>query len=144
MGFLSVDDATAGSGSGVTALAHQRHLMVANLFTVRRRSRPSSVRAEDPASCSRIECGIERCRELVFQTSFGDLSHYLDTTIEVAVHHVRAADPCLVDRAEMHDAGVLEEASDDRPNLDVLAQAGDTGFERTDAAYDDLDRNTGT
>src|SRR5699024_9070326 len=53
-----------------------------------------------------------------------------------------AADPHvgqLLVPGEGEDAGVLEEAAEDRADADVLAQPRDPGAQRADAADDDVD-----
>ena len=55
----------------------------------------------------------------------GEPHQGLDPAVEVAVHHVGAADEDhrLAAAAEEEDARVLEEAAEDRADLDVLATA---------------------
>jgi polyphosphate kinase len=61
--------------------------------------------------------------------------------VEVAVHHVRAADPVLVRADEPHRARVLQEAAQDRAHVDVLREPGNARLERADPPHQDLDRH---
>src|SRR3990172_1587920 len=70
----------------------------------------------------------------------------LDPAVEVARHHVGGAD--VDDRlrrrqavtvAETEDAGVFEEASDDRLDADAIGQAGNAGPQAADAAHHQID-----
>ena len=61
--------------------------------------------------------------------------------VEVALHQVRASDVRrdAVVGLERVDAAVLEEAADDRADVDVLGQAFDPGAEGARRAGDDVD-----
>src|SRR6201999_3269442 len=65
-----------------------------------------------------------------------------DAPVEVAVHHVGAADPELVDAIEMDDPRVLEEPAEDRTDRDVLREALGARAQRADAAHHHLDAHT--
>src|SRR6476620_8742446 len=69
----------------------------------------------------------------------------LDPAIEVAVHQVRGADPVLRSTIvrKVEDPGMLQEATEDRPNGDVLGQPRDAGPDRAERAHQQLDANTG-
>src|ERR1043166_7561462 len=70
-----------------------------------------------------------------------DRRERLDAPIEVAFHHVGAADVHLLVPAvlEPEDARVFQEAADDRAHADVIADAGDAGTQAADAADDHVD-----
>src|SRR4051794_36407911 len=65
----------------------------------------------------------------------------LDPAVQVARHEVGAADEHLVVAAvaEVVDARVLEETSDDRRDVDCLADAGYAGTQTANAAYLQVD-----
>src|SRR4051794_28816012 len=69
----------------------------------------------------------------------------LDSAVEVAVHHVGAADEDVPIAAvrEREDTRVLEVAPENRSNADVLAHAFDARHEAADATHPDVDGNTG-
>src|SRR5215211_580622 len=88
---------------------------------------------------------VEDVAELAAGGLVGDPDHRLDPAVEVAVHHVGGAEPELVVAvvAEAQDPGVFQEPPHDRPDPDVLAQPGDAGAKRTDAADDQVDADAG-
>ncbi|SLH41093.1 Uncharacterised protein [Mycobacteroides abscessus subsp. abscessus] len=127
--------------------AHQELLVVAHLpvrgaRTVRG-SLPTAVGLEHPAAGGGGQRRVEDLAELLAQLRVLHLCHHLDPAVQIAVHHVGAADPVLVLRLEVHDPRVLEEPAQDRAHLDVLAHAGNAGLEAADAAHHDLHRHTG-
>ena len=67
------------------------------------------------------------------QARVGDGHERLDPAVEVAVHHVGAADPVLVGAHEVEDPRVLEEAPEDRAHPDVLREARHARPQRADA-----------
>ena len=64
-----------------------------------------------------------------------DLSHHLDPSVEITMHHVRAADPELADGAEMNNPRVFEEPAEDRAPDDVLQVSRRAGSQPADAAH---------
>ena len=73
--------------------------------------------------------------------AFSTGHEHLDAVVEIALHEVGAADvrrDALVG-LERVDAAVLEEAADDRADVDVLGHALDAGPERARRARDDVD-----
>src|SRR5438552_247035 len=69
----------------------------------------------------------------------------LDPAVEVAVHQVGRTDPVLRGTIvrEIEDPGMLEKATEDRPNGDVLGQPGDAGPDRAECPHQQLDANPG-
>src|SRR5439155_6300264 len=65
----------------------------------------------------------------------------LDAPIEIARHQVRAADERLLCAAvaEVPRAAVLQEAADDAPHADVVADARHAGTKNGDAADEQID-----
>ena len=84
-------------------LIHQRHLVVANRVTGFRQCRPLSIRPQFPAACGGVECRFEDVVQLCGQSRILDLNQYFDAPIEIAVHHVGAADPAFIDGVEIED-----------------------------------------
>ena len=75
-----------------------------------------------------------------------DRHEHLDAVIEVALHEIRAADvrrDALVG-LERVDPAVLEEATDDRADVDVLGHALDARPKRAGGARDDVDLRSGS
>lgn len=99
---------------------HQRYLVVAHRMALLRRRGPLPVGPEFPAARGRIQCGLEQFIQLRGELGVLDLSQHLHAAIEVAVHHIGAADPEFVDVAEMDDPRVLEEAPENGAHNDVF------------------------
>ena len=106
------------------AAFHQRHLMVAHGLALVRRRRPVSVDAELPAAGRGVHRGLEDVVQLRGQPRILHLCHHFDPSVEITMHHVGAADPELVDGAEVNNSRVFEEPAEDRPDDDVLGVAG--------------------
>ena len=70
---------------------------------------------------------------------------HFDAAVEVARHPVGARNEHFVLSAvlEVGDAGVLEEAIDERAHLDAFADAGDLGAQAADAAHEKRDGDAG-
>src|SRR6478735_10401639 len=95
-----------------------------------------SVRTQDPATGVGPGDGLEQRGHPLGGGPVLDLDQCLDPAIEVAVHHVRAADPVLLADhrfpavllgglvatiAEVEDPRMLQEPADNRTHRDVLA-----------------------
>ena len=110
-----------------------------------------SVRQDPPALLVVGEIGDhDLAEDLLVDGRIEDGHDRLDPAVEVARHHVGRADEDLGFRrrqavavAEAIDAGVLEEAPDDRLHADALGQAGNAGPETADAAHDEVDLDAG-
>ena len=111
----------------------------------------AAVRQDPPALLVVGEVGDHDLVEhLLVHGRIEDRHDRLDAPVEVARHHVGRAD---IDQrlrrrqamavAEAEDAGVLEEAADDRLDADVLRQAGNAGPQAADAAHDEVDLDAG-
>src|SRR5690606_27791886 len=104
---------------------------------------PLAVRAEVPGGGgvghARLQAPVERTPV----GGVGDPHQGLDAAFEVAVHHVRAADPHLrfAAVAEGEDAGVLQEAAEGGAAADAARQAGHARPDGADAAHPDVDRH---
>src|SRR5690349_17340932 len=113
--------------------------MVADRLTLTRRRCPTAVHVQLPASGGRVQGGVEDVIQLRSQPRILDLSHHLDSSIEITMHHVGAPDPELVDGAEMNNSRVLEKAAQNRAHRDVFGESGHTWTQRADAPDDDID-----
>src|SRR6185312_16756779 len=89
--FVLLDMASEPRLSGAAVSLHQRYLVVAHVLAFPGRSSPLSVGPKLPAPGGRIQCRLEQLVELEGEPRVFDLSHHLDTTVEIAVHHVGAA-----------------------------------------------------
>src|SRR5690554_980016 len=92
---LSRDSVNVPSTSG-RAATHEFDLVVAGSGSWLRGRRPRAVALESPAAGDRVERGIEDAVQLRCEPGVLHLHHHFDATVEVAVHHVGAADPVLV------------------------------------------------
>ena len=92
---------------------HQRHLMVAHGVPLLWRRGPVTVGPELPASGRGVHRGVEHVVQLSCQPRILHLRHHLDAPVEITMHHVGAADPELVDGAEVNNPRVLEEPAED-------------------------------
>src|ERR1700694_1503505 len=117
--------------------------MVADGLTLPGRRGPVAVRTQFPAARRGVERGFEHIVELSGQLRILDLSHHLDSSVEITMHHVRAPYPELVDGAEVNNSRVFQKPAQNRANRDVLGKPGGPGFERADAAHHDIDPYTG-
>ena len=88
---------------------------------------------------------VEGRRELGLERDVLDRHDHLDAVVEVARHQVGAAHVrrAAVARLEQEQAAVLEEAAEHAAHADALAQAGDAGPQRADAADDQVDARAG-
>src|SRR5437667_7058928 len=79
--------------------------------------------------------------EVLDNLDVADRIQRLDAPIEVALHQVGAPDVHLLvpTVVEPENTGVLEEAADNGPDGDVVADAGNAGTQAADAAYDQVD-----
>ena len=88
---------------------------------------------------------IEQVLNLAQVLRVGEPHERLHPAIQVAVHQVGAADIYLwipaVDEGE--DAGVLEIAPENRPNVNVAAESLDSRLHAADAAHEQFDGHTG-
>src|SRR5438874_6317746 len=125
---------------------NEHFLYVAQRRTVRvhRASGPVAVRAQVPGRGGVRIPGLQKVVEGGAVRRVGHPDQRLDAPVEVAVHHVRAAQPDLrlAAVAEDEHPRVLQEAPEDAADPDVLAQAGDPRAQRADAADPDVDRHT--
>src|SRR6476661_7350005 len=143
---------TAAPSLATSDPAAQQLLLDVDAGTVRGRAGPT-VRTEDPAAGVRRGGQVEQVGDPVGRALVLDLHQRLDPAIQIAVHHVRAADPVLLRRAagldrqgavaEVEDPRVLQETTDNRADGDVLTQPGDAGAQRADPAHGDVDRHPG-
>src|SRR6476660_3930948 len=117
--------------------------MVAYGVPLLRRRCPVTVGAQVPTPGRGIHRGVEYVVQLSSQPRVLDLGHHLDTSVEITMHHVGAADPELVDGAEVNNPRVFEEAAEDRAHDDVVGVSGGARLERTDAAHYHLDPDPG-
>ena len=86
------------------------------------------------------------CDELLANPRVLNRRHELDPVVEIARHQVGRADVDALGLAvalERVHARVLEEAADDRDDLDVLRDAGHTGTQSADPAHVDLHLDPG-
>src|SRR5690606_7074877 len=120
---LSGESVNGSSTSGCAA-AHEFDLMISCGMPGGRGCRPGAVAFQRPASGGGVQSRIEDALQMFGQLGILHLNHDFDSAIEVAVHHVRAADPVLVRTPEMEQARMFQEPAEDRPNPDVFAQAG--------------------
>ena len=83
---------------------------------------PSAVGLERPAECVVGQAALERVVQLGLELGALDRRQQLDTGVEVAWHQVSRADvvAVIIAAVEGVDARVLEEASDDRDDVDGL------------------------
>src|SRR5881227_2422436 len=102
------------------------------LARIRQRS-PVSVDGKLPASRRGIHRGLERVVQLSGQPRILDLRHHLDPSVEITMHHVGAADPELVDGAEVNNPRVFQESAQNGTYDDVVGISGCGGPQRTDA-----------
>src|SRR5690606_9548324 len=107
--------------------------------------RPLPVRAEPPRGGALVHREVEELLDLIQVLRSGEAHERLDAAVEVAVHHVGAAD--VDDRVavvlEAEHARVLEVATEDAAHADVLAQSLDARLEGADAAHPDIHRDAG-
>ena len=98
---------------------------------------PGAVGSRGSTRARRRRSSARGSRRVGAQAAVGDAQHRLDPAIEVARHHVGRSDHVLgvvaSGLAEAEDAGVLEEAADDRTHGDPLRQAGHAGPQAADA-----------
>lgn len=99
---------------------HQPHLMVADLSAVLRRRGPVAVGSEFPAPRRGIHRRFEDLVEVGGEPRVFHLSQHLDPAVEIAVHHICAADEELVDRVEMENSRMLQEAAENRAHDDIF------------------------
>ena len=102
---------------------------------------PLARRLEHPGVRVVGERAVEDRVDLLANAGVLDRHEHLDAMVEVALHEIRASDvrrDALVG-LERVDAAVLEEASDDRADVDVLREPLDAGTERARRAGDDVD-----
>ena len=93
---MTVPDPSVGAGLIPPGVASAQQLLLDVLAgPVRGRLRPT-VRTQHPAAGVRSGDHVEQCRHPVGGRLVLDLDEGLDPPIEVAVHHVRAADPVLL------------------------------------------------
>src|SRR5437762_9260769 len=80
-----------------------------------------------------------------FQMAVFEARHHLDPLIEIAGHQIGAAEIDLLAAsvAEVPDATVLQETSDDAAHADVVADPGDAGPQTADPPHDEVDARTG-
>src|SRR5271165_440514 len=135
---------TVGAGgSGLPVAFHQPDLVIADIVTVLRRRGPVSVGLQFPAAGGRVERRLEDITELSGELRILDPGHDFDTPIEVAMHHIGAANPVFVDRVEVDDARVLEESAEDRAHADVFRITVHARPQRADSADHHLDSDPG-
>jgi len=74
-----------------------------------------------------------------------DGGQHLDPPLEVARQKVGAPDhePLMAGRLERQDPAVLEEGPEHASHPQMVAQAGDAGAQRADAAHHDVDLDAG-
>ena len=145
-------DTPVGIGQRVPALAARRTRSCARrcMFTwwlwarsplPGRAPAPRAVGAEIPARDVVGEGAVEHGDQLLALPRALDRDHHLDAAVEVPLHQVGAPEVELVELAglEREHPAVLEEAADDRPHLDVLAQALDARAKHAHRAGADLD-----
>src|SRR5690606_36682719 len=77
------------------------HLVVAHLFFSAREGFPIALGVHHPAPGGRVQGRIQERLELGAQLRVGHPDLRLDAAVRVAVHHVGAADPVLVDADEV-------------------------------------------
>src|SRR5215208_3144781 len=102
---------------------HQRDLMVMNGLPLMWRRRPMTVDAQLPTASRGIHRGLEHIVQLSGQPWILHLSHHFDPSVEITMHHVGAADPELVNGAEVNNSRVFEESAEDRAHSDVLGES---------------------
>ena len=112
-------------------------------MTGSRQRRPLPFRPEFPAARGGIQRRLEDVVQLRGQSRVLDLNQHFDPPIKVAVHHVGATDPELIDGAEVQDPRVLQETAENRAHGDVLRESLDTWAQCTDSAHHHLDAHTG-
>src|SRR6516164_10681202 len=98
------------------------------------RGSPLAIGTEFPASRRRVQRGLEQFVQVSSKPWILDLNQYLDPPVEVAVHHVGAADPELIDAIEMDDPRVFQESAENRANRNVLREAFHPRAQGADAA----------
>src|SRR2546422_10716001 len=76
---------------------------------------------------------------------FSHGENYIDPQIELTRHQIRAAEPhlLLATVTEIIDAGMLQEASNDRGDRDGLTEAWNTRAQTADAAHLKVDFHPG-
>src|SRR5215208_2638376 len=126
-------------------LLHELRLSAAGLVAVDGPSRPDSVLSRLPRVGVVGEAAVEGVGELVAIRRLLDRREQLHAVVEIAGHQVGGADedPRLAGTLEREDPRVLEKASDDRDDPDVLGDARDPGPQRADAADVEVDLDAG-
>src|SRR5919198_3013009 len=113
----------------------------ADLALGARDTRPLAAPVEGPGPDVVRQREVEDQLQLLSDLVRLDRGERLHAVVEVALHHVRAADVYLFVAAvlEVEDARVLEKAADDAADVDVLAQALHARTKHADAADDEID-----
>ncbi len=106
---------------------------------------PGPVRPEVPGLRLVRHPEVEQPGQLGPVRRVGDPQQRLDPAVQIAVHHVGAADPHLriAVVAEHEDPRVLQEPPQDAAHPDVLAQPRHAGPDRADAAHPHVHRHPG-
>src|SRR5689334_20557238 len=147
---VSVLFATGSAFGGAYLGARDRELLESHLRLETLRVgdlAPGAVGLERPCELVVGEVDGENLVEPGAQARIGDAQHRFDATVEVAGHHVGRSDDVLglvrARRPEPQNARMLEVAPDDRPNPDVVREAGHSGTQAADAAHDEVDLRAG-
>ncbi|MBG9885267.1 hypothetical protein ABE10_01425, partial [Bacillus toyonensis] len=100
---------------------------------------------EVPGRGRRRHREVEEGQQLLEMSGIGHSNERLDPSVEVAMHHIGAADEHLrvAVAMEREDAGVLQVAPEDAPHRDVVADPGEVGAQAADAAHPHVHRHPG-
>ena len=140
------------STSGQTRIRHEILMGVERLFVRRRDNASRAAIGQDRPALFVVEeiRQHDLFEQLLVHRRVQDRRQRLDATIEIARHQIGRGNIELglgrgqaVAGAEGIDAGVLEEAPDDRLDADVLRQARNARPQAADAAHDEIDLDAG-
>src|SRR5271169_6124476 len=108
-----------------------------------------SIFAQHPSLPAVSQANVQNLPQLLFGAAIENRGDDLHALGEVAVHPVGRADEkiarsrVVLRRREVKDTGMLQVASDNRPDPDPVAEAGNSRPEATKPAHDQIHRYTG-
>ena len=104
----------------LVAAADHLDLMIAHRPTLGGHAGPRSIRLQRPGPGGRVDRRVEDRVQLRGERGVLHPHQHLHPAIEIAVHHVGAADPVLVGPDEVERPRVLQELTEDRAHPDVV------------------------
>src|SRR5438105_615745 len=121
-------------------------LLAATLALVNRRSDVRPVRLHDPRVAIRSQLEVQHGPQALTSGRVFDRNQRFDSTLQVALHAISGADEVLLSGTaavpKVVDARVLEEATHNTDDFDVLRNAGQARPQATGIAADQLDADS--